>query len=148
MTAHDARLGRCIDVATRGRFRTPVIPRTHVGAAPTRLPAAVLVWSAMIVPDLPEQFFAAGVRQIAYKRAASVTSRAVEYRRLAQQCLQMAPTIRDREGRAALVHMAQVWLRLAEEQEASVPPPSPIEQDRPAVQQQQQVQPKDDDKKA
>jgi hypothetical protein len=46
--------------------------------------------------------------------------------------------------RATLVQMAQVWLRLAKEQDESVPP---IEQDRPAVQRQQQVQPKDDDKK-
>jgi bifunctional non-homologous end joining protein LigD len=53
----------------------------------------------------------------------------------------------DQEGRATLVQMAQVWLRLAKEQDESVPPSSLIEEDRPVVQQQQQVQPKSDDKK-
>ena len=76
-----------------------------------------------------------------------MTSRAEEYRGLAQQCLEMARTISNQEGRATLVQMVQVWLRLAKEQEESVPPSSPIEQDRLAVQQQQQVQPKDDEKK-
>jgi len=70
-----------------------------------------------------------------------VASRAEEYRRLAQQCLETARTISSKDGRAILVQMAQVWQRLAEEQETSIFP------DRPAAQQQQQVQPKDDDKK-
>jgi hypothetical protein len=43
--------------------------------------------------------------------------------------------------------MAQVWQRLADEQEASIPPYSPIEDSHPTVQQQQQVQPKDDEEK-
>jgi hypothetical protein len=46
--------------------------------------------------------------------------------------------------------MAQDWLRLAEEQEAqgAVIQPRPLaEQPQPAAQQQQQVQPKNDDKK-
>jgi hypothetical protein len=46
---------------------------------------------------------------------------------------------RDREARIVLSHMAEVWLRLAER---NVP-----EQTQPAFQQQQQIQPKDDDKK-
>ena len=70
-----------------------------------------------------------------------MASRAEEYRRLAQQCLETARTISSKDGRAILVQMAQVWQRLAEEQETSIFP------DRPAAQQQQQVQPKDDDKK-
>ena len=65
-------------------------------------------------------------------------SRADEYRRRAQQCLEMAGTFRDREARIALSHMAEVWLRLAER---NVP-----KQTQPAFQQQQQIQPKDDDK--
>jgi len=48
----------------------------------------------------------------------------------------MAGTFREREARATLCHMAEVWLRLAERQ-------SP----QPVFQQQQQIQPKDDDKK-
>jgi hypothetical protein len=44
----------------------------------------------------------------------------------------MAGTFQDRKSQAALSHMAQAWLRLADKcQEA-----------RPAVQQQQQIQPK------
>ena len=65
-------------------------------------------------------------------------SRADEYRRRAQQCLEMAGTFRDREARIALSHMAEVWLRLAERK---VP-----KQTQPVFQQQQQIQPKDDDK--
>ena len=63
--------------------------------------------------------------------------KAEEYRRLAQQCLAMA----------------QVWQRLADEQDRSPdlaerpPPPPGGEQIQPIVQQQQQVQPKDDDTK-
>ena len=59
----------------------------------------------------------------------------------------MAHMMATEETRASLIAMAQAWHRLAEEQEASVPP-SAVEQFQPAVQQQQQqrqVQPKDDD---
>ena len=76
-----------------------------------------------------------------------MTSRADEYRRLARECLAMAHMMATEETRASLIAMAQAWHRLAEEQEASVPP-SAVEQFQPAVQQQQQqrqVQPKDDD---
>jgi pyruvate/2-oxoglutarate dehydrogenase complex dihydrolipoamide acyltransferase (E2) component len=51
------------------------------------------------------------------------------------------------EARATLVHMAETWLRLAEEQGSGLsnvegPPPSGRIEDQPVVQQQQQVQPK------
>jgi len=42
----------------------------------------------------------------------------------------MVGTFRDGDARAALSHMAQVWLRLADKEV------------QPAVQQQQQIQPK------
>jgi hypothetical protein len=58
----------------------------------------------------------------------------------------MARSVSTEEARAALLEMAQTWLRLAEEQEVAIPPGA-IEPAQPAVQQQQQVQPKDDDKK-
>ena len=64
-----------------------------------------------------------------------MASRADEYRRRAQQCLEMAGTFREREARASLSYMAEVWLRLAERQPT-----------QPLFQQQQQIQPKDDDK--
>ena len=38
-----------------------------------------------------------------------------EYRRFAQACLELARRAEDQQVRASLVHMAQVWLRLAEE---------------------------------
>ena len=50
----------------------------------------------------------------------------------------MARTFGDRDARVTLAHMAQAWLRLAER---NVP-----KQTQPAFQQQQQIQPKDDDK--
>ena len=80
-----------------------------------------------------------------------MASRADEYRRLAHQCLDVARTISNEEGRVTLVQMAEVWLRLAEEQETASSLGG-IEQPRsthpsPSVQQQQQTQPEDDDKK-
>ena len=68
-------------------------------------------------------------------RAVAVASRADEYRQRAQECLEMAGTFRDRKARVALSHMAEVWLRLADNG-----------QERSAVQQQQQIQPNTDDK--
>jgi hypothetical protein len=60
-----------------------------------------------------------------------MASRVDEYRRLAQECLEMSRTIASEETRASLVEMAQVWLRLAEER---------------VEKQQQQSQPKTGDK--
>jgi hypothetical protein len=73
-------------------------------------------------------------------------SPAERYRRLAQECLDVARTLSLRTKRAILIDMAQTWLQMAEEQEAAIPP-SPVDQPQPIMQQQQQVQPKDDDKK-
>ena len=36
-----------------------------------------------------------------------------EYRRYAAECLEMASALHDPKARATLLHMAQVWLRLA-----------------------------------
>ena len=38
-----------------------------------------------------------------------------EYRRFAQECLVLARKAEDERARASLLHMAQVWFRLAEE---------------------------------
>jgi hypothetical protein len=71
----------------------------------------------------------------------AVASRADEYRRRAQQCLEMARAFRDREAQVILSHMAEAWLRLAERDDFL-----PLaEQAQPIVQQQQQSQPKDDE---
>jgi hypothetical protein len=79
-------------------------------------------------------------------------TRAEEYRRLAQQCLETARTISNEEGRATLLQMAQIWQRLADElagateQLVEATPPPATEAAQPPAQQQQQVQPKDDEK--
>jgi hypothetical protein len=76
-----------------------------------------------------------------------VVSRAEEYRRLARECLEAARTVQDEDGRTALLQMAQVWSRLADDSGERAPP-VPSAEDRPVVQQQQQqIQPKDDDNK-
>jgi hypothetical protein len=61
--------------------------------------------------------------------ACSSMTGADEYRRLAKACLTTARSIASKERRHVLIQMAQVWLRLAEEQS------------RPVTQQQQQQQP-------
>jgi hypothetical protein len=77
--------------------------------------------------------------------------RAAHYRRLALDCLEAARSTSG-ELRAALIERADFWSRLAKEQdedsasvETPVPPAGPIE-DQPVAQQQQQVQPKDEEK--
>ena len=70
-----------------------------------------------------------------------------EYRRLAQACLATARTAASEEARSALIQMAQVWLRLADEQDVP-PPPIAADEPQPAVQQQQQPQPKKDEESA
>ena len=40
-----------------------------------------------------------------------------EYRRYAAECLEMASVVHDPKARATLLHMAQVWLRLASQGE-------------------------------
>jgi hypothetical protein len=51
----------------------------------------------------------------------------------------MARTFGDRDARIILSYMAEAWLRLADLA-------APEQQRRPIVQQQQQLQPKDEDK--
>jgi hypothetical protein len=40
-----------------------------------------------------------------------------KYRRYAAECLTLAGTLTESQARAALLQMAQVWLRLADEKE-------------------------------
>ncbi len=78
-------------------------------------------------------------------------SKAQKYRRLARECLVLARTVSTEEARASLRAMAQAWHRLADEQdqgsELGSMPPFTAERTQPVVQQQQQVRPRDDDKK-
>jgi hypothetical protein len=42
---------------------------------------------------------------------------AEDYRRYAAECLELAITMNDPQVRAAMMHMAQVWLRLADQKD-------------------------------
>jgi hypothetical protein len=69
-----------------------------------------------------------------------------QYRRLAQACLEMVPSIQPGEGRDALIEMARVWLRLAESYDKPIASAA-SNATRSVLQQQQQARPpKDDDK--
>jgi len=73
-------------------------------------------------------------------------SASTRYCRLARECLEIAQTFPAGERRTVLLQMAQVWQRLAEEYaDSSTPLFRPVESEQPAMQQQQQIQPKDDD---
>jgi hypothetical protein len=70
------------------------------------------------------------------------------YHHLAQECLKMAATFPAGEHRDALLQMAQVWQRLADQYKDGTPPFSlpAAAAEQPVMQQQQQVQ-REDDKK-
>ena len=70
---------------------------------------------------------------------------AARYRRLAVECLELAYTFSAGDQRTALLQMAQVWHRLADDYEASTPRFfRPSAGEALPMQQQQQPQPKDD----
>jgi hypothetical protein len=81
-----------------------------------------------------------------------MAGKADEYRHHAQECLEAASRIHSEEERSILVHIAQTWQRLADQEEdgsrtgqpvvGQSPPPA----EQPVAQQRQQVQP-DEDKK-
>ena len=55
-----------------------------------------------------------------------------EYRRYARECLEVASGLRVPRARAALHHMAQVWLRLAQDAEVRSSRPREDEFSEPA----------------
>ena len=59
----------------------------------------------------------------------------------------MAGRFHNYQARHTLVHMAHVWLRLADNYDDVILPAAATEQARPVVQQQQQIQPKHYEKK-
>jgi len=126
------------------------INRHSIGPLQFRSHCADLIFARAIWNDGPRHW----VSKVYDQRVTAVTHRkAEEYRRLAQQCLAMACTLSNAEARVSALQMAQVWQRLADEQDrnpglAERPPASPGGGPiQPIVQQQQQVQPKDDDTK-
>jgi hypothetical protein len=76
-------------------------------------------------------------------------SPAQRYRRLAEECLEVAYTFPKGERRTVLVQMAQVWQRLADEHASSAAMPLVSRADGHAapMQQQQQMHPGEDKKK-
>ena len=79
-------------------------------------------------------------------------ARAEEYRRLAEDCLPLAHSASTEDARIAFLESARHWSYLAEQQEKGtdvegpIPPALPAES-QSAAQQQQQIQPRDEDKK-
>jgi hypothetical protein len=71
-------------------------------------------------------------------------ARMEEYRRKAQECLELARKISLERERAIVLEIAQSWLRLAEQQETLQPP---LTEQPQQPQHQQQVQPREEDKK-
>jgi hypothetical protein len=58
----------------------------------------------------------------------------------------MARTFRDPDARIVLSHMAEGWLRLADNLDGDqvISPPKVVDESQPVIQQQQQIQPKDE----
>ena len=78
-------------------------------------------------------------------------SQAQEYRKLARECRRLARTVSTEDGRTHLNAMAEVWERLADQQEqgsdlSEAPAPASPASEAPVIQQQQQIQSKDEDK--
>jgi hypothetical protein len=97
---------------------------------PRRAEASVLIFWILNCPNLPERRLPSTVDASAYPWAADVThKRAEEYRRLAQECLIAARTVSTAPARSTLIKMAQVWERLADEQEKADPERSRIASD-------------------
>jgi hypothetical protein len=65
----------------------------------------------------------------------TVTSKAEEYRRHAEECSEAAQSIQSAEERTIMLRIAQTWMGLAEKEAAAA-----------TAQGQQQAQPKDDKK--
>ena len=71
-----------------------------------------------------------------------MASRTEQYRRLAQECRQLANMVSAEQARRTVLDMADEWERLADQYEHA----TDLRQQQEQAQQQQQIQPKDDDK--
>jgi hypothetical protein len=58
-------------------------------------------------------------------------SKSEQYRRYARKCLEAADEATERRVKAVMIHMAQVWIRLAQDHEAA----HEAEREAPAEQQ-------------
>ena len=71
------------------------------------------------------------------------------YRSLAQECLEAANAFPPGEDRKVLLEMAEVWQRLADQYADATPGFSRSSAgEQPVMQQQEQVQPKDEDEES
>lgn len=59
-------------------------------------------------------------RQVFFSAVGGETglSKSEQYRRFARECLKMADEASDHRVQALMIHMAQVWVRLAQQHEA------------------------------
>jgi len=67
------------------------------------------------------------------------------YRSLAQECIEAANAFPPGEERNVLLEMAEAWQRLADQYANATPPFRSGAGEQPVMQQQEQVQPKDED---
>ena len=104
-------------------IRTPragaVRPMSQVVAilTPRPRPVCSLGDASLIKPSLAVLLASRNTRaapRVAGNQHRGPMGRSDEYRRHATHCLEMANTLQDPKGRAALLQMAQVWLRLAQ----------------------------------
>ena len=69
----------------------------------------------------PKEWNVDGAFALGHGRSGSCCLTKLEqYRRFAQACLELARNSEDKRARASLLHMAQVWHRLAEEPASDV----------------------------
>src|SRR5262249_5855874 len=103
------------DMARRVAHGRQPAPHRHVSFAD---PAITIVSGRLMLIDRSDRLehrlpHRVGTRAD-QERTAVTASKAQEYRRLAQECRTMARSVSTEETRAALLEMAQTWLRLAE----------------------------------
>ena len=63
----------------------------------------------------PKEWNVDGVPALATVRGSCRVTKLEQYRRFARACIELARNAEDKRARASLLHMAQVWCRLAEE---------------------------------
>src|SRR5262249_48381683 len=85
---------------------------SYRGALKSASPATrcgTIAWNARLCFRVPSQQLGMG--------GIACVERSEQYRRFAQECLEMARTSEGDQTRTALIQMAQVWFRLAEARE-------------------------------
>ena len=68
----------------------------------------------------PKEWNVDGAFALATVRGSCCVTKLEQYRRFARACLELARNAEDKRARASLLHMAQVWHRLAGEPASDV----------------------------